>query len=260
MKVAPSLKLSKVLTISKKAISSNAIYPLETTISTIDYSGSNEFELRLFKNIYNRKKVKEFPQINPFKPWDKRLELKKIKNDHVLILNKYPVQIGHMLLITKNWQPQNGWLSLADFYSLRFVESQIKGLWFFNSCSKSGASQPHRHIQLLYRKENQQYCPRENWFQSKIMGNNIDNSLLDNSCKVTSRHLLNSDGNDIYEKYLHLAEQLGLGNPLENEKPLIAYNMLITSDWIAIIRRSSDSAHGFEINALGFAGYLIAYD
>ena len=35
------------------------------------------------------------------------------------------------------------------------------------------------------------------------------------------------------------------------------YNILITNKWIAIIKRKNDHIHGFSINGLGFAGYLL---
>ena len=33
--------------------------------------------------------------------------------------------------------------------------------------------------------------------------------------------------------------------------------MLITNNWIAIIKRKYDHVHGFSVNGLGFAGYLL---
>ena len=34
----------------------------------------------------------------------------------------------------------------------------------------------------------------------------------------------------------------------------------MTRSWLALIRRSQDEIHGFSVNALGFAGYLLATD
>ena len=57
--------------------------------------------------------------------------------------------------------------------------------------------------------------------------------------------------------YLELSKKLGLGDPISDSKPRFPYNLLITNQWIAIIKRSNDHIHGFSINALGFAGYLL---
>ena len=61
----------------------------------------------------------------------------------------------------------------------------------------------------------------------------------------------------LFELYLELSKKLGLGDPISDSKPRFPYNLLITNKWIAIIKRSNDHIHGFSINALGFAGYLL---
>ena len=52
-------------------------------------------------------------------------------------------------------------------------------------------------------------------------------------------------------------EKLILNNKEVIEKPRFPYNILITNDWIAIIKRKYDHVHGFSVNGLGFAGYLL---
>ena len=64
----------------------------------------------------------------------------------------------------------------------------------------------------------------------------------------------------IFELYLELSKKLGLGDPTTDKKPKYPYNVLITNKWIAIIKRSFDHIHGFSINSLGFAGYLLVTD
>jgi len=61
----------------------------------------------------------------------------------------------------------------------------------------------------------------------------------------------------LFEFYLELCKKLGLGNPISDKKPIYPYNILITNKWIAIIKRKKDHIHGFSINGLGFAGYLL---
>ena len=50
---------------------------------------------------------------------------------------------------------------------------------------------------------------------------------------------------------------MGLGDPNIDDKPRHPYNILISNKWIAIIKRRKDHIHGFSINGLGFAGYLL---
>jgi len=61
----------------------------------------------------------------------------------------------------------------------------------------------------------------------------------------------------LFEFYLELCKKLGLGDPISDKQPIYPYNILITNKWIAIIKRKNDHIHGFSINGLGFAGYLL---
>jgi len=65
------------------------------------------------------------------------------------------------------------------------------------------------------------------------------------------------NSSSLFEFYLDLCKKLGLGDPISDKKPIYPYNILITNKWIAIIKRKNDHIHGFSINGLGFAGYLL---
>ena len=54
-----------------------------------------------------------------------------------------------------------------------------------------------------------------------------------------------------------MIDEMKLGDFDINSKPLKPYNLLITSEWIALIVRKTDRSNGFSINALGFAGYFL---
>ncbi len=251
---------SEALKNSELAIKNGAVIPLETIISKLNVRNKN-FELRHLKTKLPQSLQITGPKLNPFKPWDNRLSISKILNKHQLILNKYPVQIGHMLLITNNWKPQNGWLSYDDFLAIATVESDTSGLWFFNSCKEAGASQPHRHIQLLRRESKSLICPREEWFDSLLCSNINRNSNLFKSVGIQGRSIKETNkSKELYDKYLKLSLSLKIGNPNIDKKPLCPYNLIITDNWISLIRRLKDKSYGFSINALGFAGYFLATD
>ena len=55
-----------------------------------------------------------------------------------------------------------------------------------------------------------------------------------------------------------LAMTLDLGDVDTEQPPLAPYNLLITPDWMAVIRRKQERTAGFSLNALAFAGYLLA--
>jgi ATP adenylyltransferase len=196
------------------------------------------------------------PKPNPFLPWEKDLEVSPLGSGHVLLLNKYPVQPAHVLVISQDWQPQEGWLSELDWQAVATVAGDTNGLWFFNSAPASGASQRHRHVQLLPRHAGEPTCPLEPWFNSQLNGE---------GGAVPWRHAISrrtdpKNHGDLVQLYRDQLEQLGLGRANHDQKPFHPYNLLFNDQWFMTIRREKEHCAGFSLNALGFAGYLLATD
>ena len=248
---------SKALEISSKAVDCGAVIPLETKkYKSNDYF--SDYELRFLKSPIPKYLREYGPKRNPFIPWDSRLEICPVNYKHNLILNKYPVQIGHMLLITNSWVPQNGWLTFDDFKAIVYIDNDTSGLWFFNSSKEAGASQPHRHFQLLPRHYNENICPRYEWFCSLLNKTKDNTSKISHCVSIKPRYKNSkSKANDLFNSYKSMALDMNLGEIESIDKPLKPYNLLITSEWIALITREKDRSNGFSINALGFAGYFL---
>ena len=51
---------------------------------------------------------------------------------------------------------------------------------------------------------------------------------------------------------------MSIGDPIVSKEPLFPYNLIVTQNWICMIKRICDGYHGFSVNVLGFAGYLLA--
>ena len=248
---------SKALETSRKAIDCAAVIPLET-YKYKPIKRSFDYELRFLKKNFPKKLIEYGPKINPFTPWDRRLEVQAVNDNFTLILNKYPVQLGHLLLITNYWKPQNGWLNIDDFEAISKVDDDTTGLWFFNSCKEAGASQPHRHFQLLRRQTYESICPRYDWFCSLLNNRELFNSDIKQSVSIKPRKSkLDSNAKDLFNSYKSMIIDMELGDINNDDKPLRPYNLLITEKWISLILRSKDRSHGFSINALGFAGYFL---
>ena len=244
----------KALKKTRISIDKGSLFPLSTIDITKDFYDKKDFLIRKLDTTRFKKELNIGPKVNPFNPWDNILEIGKIGQYHQLILNKYPVEIGHILLITNKWKPQNGWLELNDWDAIKKVNNDTSGLWFFNSGPLAGASQPHRHIQLLRRESNENICPREKWFLN-FEKSQVNKKLYKNII-VKSFDFCN-DTNTIYKIYLDLSKNIGLGDPVIDKKPKKPYNLLITNKWIALIKRANDKVFGYSVNSLGFAGYLL---
>ena len=246
----------RALICTEHALRSGAIVPLATTLEDLPGEDGTTFELRHLAGATPKHLQQAGPKPNPFRPWDQRLEVEQIGDDHVVILNKYPVPIGHMLLITRDWAPQNGWLNASDWSALTSVDRNTTGLWVFNSNPNAGASQPHRHLQLLPRHDGERVCPREEWFLRFCYGD--DQNRLRQFIRV--ERLVEFNASILQATYERLCKNLSLGSPSNDALPRFAYNILLTRSWMAVIRRKREGVHGFSVNALGFAGCLLSTD
>ena len=252
--------LRKATEVTVAASASGALVPLDTTLTHLMGDGGSRFELRHLLSATPKHLRASGPKPNPFLPWDQRLEVDRIGDSHVVILNKYPVQTSHMLLITQDWQPQTGWLSMEDWRSLARIDATTTGLWFFNSGPDAGASQPHRHLQLLPRAAGERICARDDWFRRCAQNTTMSaqDPLLRSSRVAAISSILT--GETLQELYLALADDLGLGHPTTDDCPRGAYNLLLSRQWMAIVRRRREGIRGFSVNALGFAGSLLSTD
>ena len=250
--------LRKATEVTVAATASGALVPLDTTLTHLMGDGGSRFELRHLLSATPKHLRASGPKPNPFLPWDQRLEVDRIGDSHVVILNKYPVQTSHMLLITQDWQPQTGWLSMEDWQSLARIDATTTGLWFFNSGPDAGASQPHRHLQLLPRAAGERICARDGWFRrcAQDATTSAQDPLLRSSRVAAISSTLT--GETLQELYLALADDLGLGHPTTDDCPRGAYNLLLSRQWMAIVRRRREGIRGFSVNALGFAGSLLS--
>lgn len=68
---------------------------------------------------------------------------------HMLLLNKFCVVPAHVLLVTREFEPQEAPLSAADVEAAWAVLRGGDWLVWFNCGARSGASQPRKHLQAV---------------------------------------------------------------------------------------------------------------
>jgi len=244
--------LQRAARVSQSALAQGALVPLRTEVLCLP-----EFEPFLLRRLLSRPPRhlrQEGPRPNPFLPWDRPLEVDRLGQSHVLLLNKYPVQPSHLLVISQSWKPQAGWLEESDWRAVAAVAADLDGLWFFNSDASAGASQPHRHLQVLPRTAREGSCP---------LGPMLEQQLLGNAepwpwAYRLSRRRDPETGSDLAGLYRQHADALGLGQPVRAARPRHPYSPLFNDHWFLSVRRVREHEAGFSINALGFAGYLLA--
>ncbi len=242
---------SQAREVTAEALETGALVPLQT--SKIQLEGMAPFLLRRLEGAPPRHLTIQGPKPNPFLPWEPPLEVEQIATSHVLILNKYPVQPAHLLLITQQWQPQGGWLQDTDWKAVAHVAADTGGLWFFNSSPTAGASQPHRHLQLLPRHAGEASCPLAPLIQRQLTEPGDNWPWL----YALSRRWDPLEGRDLPSLYRNHTARLALGDPAAPGDPQHAYNLLFDDQWFLTVRRVKEHCAGFSVNGLGFAGFLL---
>lgn len=240
------------LRVGEAAQRCGALVPLDTR--EIQEAALQPFRLRELLSATPRHLRASGPRPNPFLPWDRPLEVERVGSSHVVLLNKYPVQAGHLLLITQQWQPQGGWIGSADWRAVAWLAADTGGLWFFNSSAMAGASQPHRHLQLLPRARGEQSCPLAPLLLEQLGGRGQPWPW---AYRLSPRRDP-SGGSDLPALYAEHARALELGDPASEPRPRHPYNLLFDDDWFLTVRRVKEHCAGFSLNALGFAGYLLS--
>jgi ATP adenylyltransferase len=261
-----------ILQVSQSALQTGALRPISTR-GEIVRDGAVDFLVRVASSLA-RKAVERTlqaqqahlsrPRVNPFLPYDKRLFVSDISDTHFCLLNKYQVMNNHILLITRQFEPQENLLTLRDFEALWLCLAEKNALAFYNGGKVAGASQPHKHLQLLGLPivETGPAVP----VQPLLDGLPADGSLsIAVAAPFTHRAVRRvfEPGSDpfamaafAFRQYRAMLEAVGLNRADQEERCPQAgpYNFLATRDWMLLVPRSREFYESISINALAFAG------
>lgn len=261
----------KITLATEKAIQLEALHSIPNYYEILE-ENNIPFIIRIVDNLNRKDKAKKEqnktqkkdPNFNPFLPYEEDLFVGDISDTHLAILNKYNVVDHHCLIITRAFESQNDILNYNDFYALWTLLKQIKGLGFYNCGTLSGASQPHKHLQLIpeFFADNIHNIP----FNSLILEHReFDKKVKINTLKYDHRimyflpDILSKTTEEIAEitteYYRQILRDLAIENI--NNKASQDYNLLITQEWIKVIPRSQEKYESISINSLGFAGALL---
>lgn len=149
--------LARIRSVSAAALEQGSLNPIETEHTLLpETSRSPPFLVRLLRNFtkprpppQSDKPSAPKSKSNPFLPYDPTLHVQHLPPSHVLLLNKFPVVPNHALIVTAAFEPQSSLLTLADHAAVWHCLSQFDSLVFYNAGPIAGASQPHKHLQLL---------------------------------------------------------------------------------------------------------------
>jgi sulfate adenylyltransferase (ADP) / ATP adenylyltransferase len=265
----------KVLERTETAWQTGALQSIPTDCTWVEEAGT-QFMVRVLANLERKAAAARSPQLapkdpafNPFLPYEEALYVADVSPTHVALLNKYNVVDHHLLLITRAFESQDNGLTQADFAALALAladmaQAGIEGLAFYNGGKVAGASQRHKHLQVipLPLAPMAAGLPMAPLLAAATFSNGIGRSPLlpfVHAIAPLSPSLFQSPefqspdvaASVLLESYRTLLIAIGL---TPDQPPIGAYNLLATQDWLLVVRRSQESFDQIAINALGFAG------
>lgn len=263
----------RVMRRAARAQVAGALQPIATELVMIHDRGI-PFTVRVARNLSGKARAvgdgsDTGEGVNPFLPYDPDLFVCDISPSHICLLNKFNVVDHHLLIVTRNFEPQEGMLTFADLVALWTCLAELVGLGFFNSGPVSGASQCHRHLQLvpLPLSDAPEPYPFAPLFASRsARGMSPLPGLPFRHAVVSISGSANDDPEDLAERtqaaYGLLLDAVGLA-PIDLDHAAQAsapYNLLLSRDWMMIVPRSKACFESVSINALAFAGSLFVKD
>ncbi|KAG8665521.1 bifunctional AP-4-A phosphorylase/ADP sulfurylase [Fusarium poae] len=295
---APSNLPELVKTTFTKARSEGDLHYFPTQVAVLNVD-SIPFQLRFSPSLANKPKPppKDIskPQ-KPFDPFENPLPALKVSDlgpSHYCVLNKFAVVPEHFIIATKDFKPQTHVLEESDleatlacieaYEAARRTEAEQghrdgalgggDGLYaFFNCGDHSGASQPHRHIQLLpIARMKDGFEIDTPW---TVLADQLKVKVAPFSTFAEDINL-NMSGTELHAIYLRLyrkackavasytKDTTQEGEAPANGPTLISYNMAMTKSTLVICPRLSEgvklqSQDGDILGTVAFNGTLLA--
>ena len=270
----PGTLWSKTIQTTKAARLCGALKSIETEHHLIQQENIS-FIVRTLSNLARKEQArkkqsqqenKTGKKIDPFLPYEEDLFVGNLSDSHICLLNKFNVVDNHLLIVTRAFEPQTDLLNLSDFKALWHCLQEIDGLAFFNGGKTAGASQSHKHLQLIPLP----FLPDlHHPLESAIANTTFKGTLGRLNC-FPFRHgiaRLEIDSNTpeasaqtILRRYRSLLDYVGFEIDEDTQTQPGAYNFLATKEWIMVVPRSQESFQNISINSLGFAGSLFVRD
>jgi ATP adenylyltransferase len=214
---------------------------------------------------------------NPFLPHDPRLFVAELTATHFCLLNKFNVVDSHLLLVTRAFEDQERLLTPADLNAMAVVLGEIDGLGFFNGGTAAGASQPHKHLQVVplpLARAGEGEGEGAGWALpiDPLLAPVLADAEPGAPATVPGfpfRHAFlaldgAADAANLARGYRRLLAAAGLAAAdaaaHADVRPAMAYNLLLTRRWMLIVPRSREQVEGIGINALAYAGSLFVRD
>ncbi|PSR15547.1 phosphorylase [filamentous cyanobacterium CCP3] len=271
--LAPGDLWSKIQQQTHHALDRGALQPIDTRHEFVEQGGMR-FLVRILANLTRKEKADLVQQkrqeagqpVNPFLPYDPDLFVANLSATHLCLLNKYNVVDHHILIVTRAFEDQDTWLTLTDFEALAIAMADIDGLAFYNGGRLAGASQRHKHLQLVPPPLCPDSSPLPLATIVAALGDIADVGGPVRSPRLPFHHAIlplidlpltgpRASGKTLLAAYQSLLTHLGVD--WHQSPETFPYNLLVTRRWMVAVARQQDHYQSIPVNSLGFAGSLL---
>lgn len=246
--------------VSGRALRSGALQPIPTRWHTLQ-EGDATYVVRVIDNLRRKQSARAASKerakpADPFLDYDPELYVEDVAPAHRLLLNKFNVIERHALIVTRAFAPQTAPLTPADMEAALGCLAEWDGLLFYNGGEAAGASQPHKHLQMVPRALGPQGIPLEPRIKAAL----ADTAALPFAHAVDRvpfdgpRQALAADWHACYCAQL---DRIGRDPKAKTVAP---YNWLATREWMLAVPRTRGEVAGIGINAMAFAGAFLVKD
>jgi ATP adenylyltransferase len=275
LRLEPGTLWSKVTERTEHALQCGALQPIPTEWEFVEQSGIN-FLVRILPNLIRKeaankkqeeKKTTSKKEFNPFLPYDEDLFVTDISETHLCLLNKYNVLDHHLLIVTRTFEEQENLLNLQDFEAMWACLTEFDSLAFYNGGKAAGASQRHKHLQLvpLPITPKGAKLPIEPAINSAVFEDSVgkipDFPFTHALVKLDSHRMesLLEAASYLLNCYHTLLKVVGLlhKNTASHSRQEGEYNLLSTKNWMLLVPRSQAEFESIPVNSLGFVGTLV---
>lgn len=260
---------------TRQALADGDLLPIETEQERIT-DGGVCFLVRINASLRRKESDKQHRAVgqserpaNPFLPPEPELTVAEVSTRHLAVLNKFNVLERHVLIVTRAFEHQETLLRPGDLRALFACMAEYPSLGFYNGGTVAGASQRHRHLQIVPLP-----------FDSDGPAVPIAPLLAAGWCgsvgscpDLPFAHAFARFERPVAAAPMEAAEQAAALYPkllaavgiegVESDGGLrqsAPYNLLVADDWMLVVPRVEEFFRGVSINALGFAGSLFVKD
>ncbi|CAG8520742.1 13687_t:CDS:2 [Ambispora gerdemannii] len=263
-----------------RALNLGELLFLESTVVKIK-ENDVEFEVRFAPSLYKKplgnlvtaENSNVRSKVDPFTFYNPALLVEEYGNSYIVLMNKFVIVPHHILVVTKEFEKQTDPLFPRDLaavwhYLVQF-ESR-KPLAFYNCGNNSGASQPHKHIQILPlpndppidayfndvdRKSDEIFdFPQFSYIHHVII---LNQEKIIGSSEETIGEYLSETYHSLYDAMIESLRTRSDNNASANLVFPISYNFLMTTSWMIIVPRTCEKFRQVSVNSLGFGGMML---